>query len=160
MDCLFCHKPLTSIRQKFCCLSHKGFYHRYKNNYPDGFSVDEWKLLTNKSKRGRKPLPDDKKKYRIQIPIHRKDVELYEKITNPKKFFLEELNVFLLCGGEEVSNIIKNKNALIHDRDNNYINYTLYVSFEILNKLNKISSDQMRTKRNLLVIFSFYALTR
>ncbi len=160
MNCLFCHKPLTSVRQKFCCLSHKGFYHRYKDLYPDGFPIGEWKLLTKKSNKGRKPLPEEKKKFRIQIPIHRNDLELYEKITNPKKFFLEELNVFLLCGGEEVSNIIKNKNALIHDRDNDYTNYTLSVSFDILKKIDKIASDQMRTKRNLLVIFSFYALTR
>lgn len=164
MKCLFCHKELENsskkkTRKKFCGLSCKGFYHRYKHLYPDGFPLGESKILISKSNRGRKPLDPEDKKYRIHIPIHNDDLTLYKNITNPKKFFYEEINVFLLSSGQDISNIIKSKHCIVSTRNNEYTNYTLYISYDLLTRLNSLANNEMRTRRNLLIIFSLYALT-
>lgn len=160
MRCLFCNQELNSSNKKFCNISCKGYYHRYFKEYPQGFTPEIANFLKARTKTGRKTLAPDDKMYPINIPIHENDFHRVNEIDNTNVFLRDELKLFVLLEGKEIAEIIEDKVNVISNRSKDYKNYTIYIPKKTLEDLDAMAARLMRTRRNLLTIFSIHTLTR
>jgi hypothetical protein len=158
--CLFCGKEIESQRKKYCDNYCKGYYHRYKFEYPNGFTPELAVAIKERSNRGRRKKNPKDKSYPINIPIHKDDFPVIQNFSNFKNVIFDELKIFLLCEFYQIAKIIDKTNPSLALKSRDYHNYTLYVPLHIKDNIDKLSSKLLRTRRNLLTIFSLYFFSK